>query len=278
MIKAAALVVLTAGLVSVGAVTSSTPAMAASPDTGRLTVVHGLRGLVADVSVDGKSVLQDFTDARVTDPLTLAAGRHTVAATNANSNPSAVILSTQIQVQAGSVQTAVLGLTADGLKKAFVFPEPAMNLGDAQAGLMVRHAAAVAGVRIFVDGKQLSAQPLTDGGSTDETIAAGTHQILVRSTNGGIVLAQQALTLPVGQITTLYLTGNQRLGTVSWVATVRSPQIEAALRSVPTGDGSTVARAANNTLVALWSGLAVALLAGGSVAGFRRRRTPRATV
>ncbi len=43
------------------------------PDTGMVRVVHGLRGLVADVYLDGTLVLPTFQPERSTDPLAIPA-------------------------------------------------------------------------------------------------------------------------------------------------------------------------------------------------------------
>ena len=54
------------------------PASAADSGDAQLTVVHGVRGLVADVRLDGELVLSGFAPERVTDPLPVPAGRHSL--------------------------------------------------------------------------------------------------------------------------------------------------------------------------------------------------------
>ena len=44
--------------------------------TGTVTIVHGFRGLVADVYLDGTLILESFEPERATDPVQLAAGDH----------------------------------------------------------------------------------------------------------------------------------------------------------------------------------------------------------
>ena len=47
-------------------------------ETGTVRVVHELRGLVADVYLDGTLVLPTFQPERSTDPLAIPAGEHLV--------------------------------------------------------------------------------------------------------------------------------------------------------------------------------------------------------
>ncbi|MGH9271385.1 MAG: DUF4397 domain-containing protein, partial [Ilumatobacteraceae bacterium] len=61
--------------VAAGGVASTASAQEAP---GTVRVVHGLRGLVADIYVDGALALPTFQPERSTDPLPLAAGDHVV--------------------------------------------------------------------------------------------------------------------------------------------------------------------------------------------------------
>ena len=132
--------------------------------TGTITMVHAVPGLTADVSVDGKEVLTGFEPSRVTNPVTLSAGSHTVAL-KADSGPSAgkTVLTATLEVAAGSASTAVIGLSPSGSPKAFVFAEMPQPVPNGQAGLVIRTVAATAPVKMLVDGAALP-----------ETFASGT--------------------------------------------------------------------------------------------------------
>jgi len=54
------------------------PVPAQAADTGTVTLVHGVRGLVADIYLDGAVALQVFQPERTAGPLTLPAGSHAV--------------------------------------------------------------------------------------------------------------------------------------------------------------------------------------------------------
>src|ERR1700712_1900064 len=103
----------TAGIaIPTQAYAADTPALAG---TGVITLIHAVPGLVADVSVDGKEVLTGFTASRVTDPVTLSAGTHTVAL-KADNGPDTgkTVLTAKLDITAGTTSTAVVGLTPAG--------------------------------------------------------------------------------------------------------------------------------------------------------------------
>ena len=61
------------------AVTATAPTASAQAPTeqvGTVRVVHGLRGLVADVYLDGNLALPTFQPERATDPIAIPAGEH----------------------------------------------------------------------------------------------------------------------------------------------------------------------------------------------------------
>lgn len=52
----------------------ASPAGAQSSDRTTVTLVHGFRGLLADVYLDGERILQGFAPERSTDPTELPSG------------------------------------------------------------------------------------------------------------------------------------------------------------------------------------------------------------
>ncbi len=224
----------------VGAVSAGAAEPAAIAGTGSVTMVHAVPGLVADISVDGKEVLKDFTASRVTDPVTLSAGPHTVAV-KADNGPSAgkTVLTATLDIAAGSTSTAVAGLAPDGSPKAFLFPETAQPVPNGKAGVVIRTVGATGPVTMVVDGAPLPTS-LPSGGSFTADLAPGAHSVLVRDTStGAVVLAAQSAPLQADRVTTLYLTGSAKDKTLSWVATTRLASSVVPLNTVPTGDGST---------------------------------------
>jgi hypothetical protein len=206
--------------------------------TGVITLIHAVPGLVADVLVDGKQVLTGFTASRVTDPVTLSAGKHTVTLkADNNGTPGKTLLTIPLEITAGTTSTAVVGLTRNGTAKAFLFPELPVQVPDAKAGVIMRDVAATGPVKIVVDGNPSGS--LSSGQSATSNAAAGTHQVLVQSDSGSTVLGTQPAALQAGRVTTLYLIGSAKDKSLSWVATTRLASVATPLSGIPTGDGTT---------------------------------------
>lgn len=242
--------------------------------TGIITMIHAVPGLVADVSVDGKQILTGFTASRVTDPVTLSAGTHTVTL-KADNGPDAgkTVLTAKLNITAGTTSTAVVGLTPDGSPKAFVFPEMPLPVPTGQAGVVVRQVAASAPVKLVIDGSATSIGPLANGASTTTNATPGTHQVVVKSTTGTTELGAEPATLEANRVTTLYLTGSQKDATLAWVATTRLASATTSLSAIPTGDGSTghaVMTIRNN--VPIGTAAAIAIAVGGAAGLISRKR------
>jgi hypothetical protein len=255
---------------------ADTPALAG---TGVITMVHAVPGLVADVSVDGKSVLTGFTASRVTDPVTLSAGTHTVALKADNGKSAGkTVLTAKLDVTAGTTSTAVVGLTPAGAAKAFVFPEMAVPVASGQAAFVLRNVAATSPVKIVVDGKPFTTGTLGSGAVTTADVAPGTHQVTVKSAAGKTILAAQGADLQAGRVTTLYLTGSQKGHDLSWVATTRLASSLIPLSTIPTGDGSTVdaiVTSRNNISVGVAGSISV-IIGAAAYPILRRRARARA--
>src|SRR6476620_2983424 len=83
--------------------------------TGSVTVVHGLRGVVADVYIDGTLALPAFQPERVTDPIQVPAGPRRVeirVAGAAPTDPPAV--TGDVVVTADARQSIVAHLDSNG--------------------------------------------------------------------------------------------------------------------------------------------------------------------
>lgn len=220
------------GLAVFAVVSTGSSAVAGPPTSGRVVIVHGVRGLVANVDVDGNRVLSGFQPERTTDPLTLPAGPHALVLRRANDPAAAPVLQQQLTVRAGSVESAALGLTAAGRPALTVFDDRGSAVPVGRARLVVRHIAAGPAVQVTVDGRPMGAMigPGSQQASVD--LAAGSHPIAVTAANGAQVLAPQAVPLRAGRVTTLYLIGSVPSGTLTWLARISDT---GDLRGVPTG-------------------------------------------
>ncbi len=244
--------VLTAGVVLVAAMSSGATALAAAPSTGQVVIVHGVRGLVANVDVDGSRALSAFQPERTTDPLQLAAGTHSVVVRRANDPSAAPVLQKTVTVPAGGLVSAALGLGATGQPSVTLFNERGPAVPAGKARLVVRHIAAAPMVQTTLDGHSLGAA--LSGGSRQTTadLAAGKHSLGVVGMDGAPVLAPQDLPLRAGTVTTVYLIGSVPENTLTWLVRISDTR---ALAGVPTGTDGLAATGASIP----WSGVALVM-------------------
>ena len=257
---------------SVGIGGAGTPAAhAADEPAGLIRVVHGLRGLVADIYLDGALVLPTFQPERSTDPLAIPAGDHLIQIRGAGAAFTDNALLTQtVTVPAGFQGSLVAHLDQTGAPTLSVFPDDLTPVPAGTSRLVVRHAAAAEDVNVL-----LNAEPtLTDVAPAKEAsavVASGTYEIAVTALAGGAPLAPpQNVEFPDGTANFMYLIGSEADHTLGWAA-VQIGNLATAPTRIQTGDGSTEQSPANNrgTVVLL---VALAVVAGSVVYRLRSRR------
>lgn len=263
---------LAAGVAMFAAISSGGAALAATPNTGQVIIVHGVRGLVANVDVDGNRALTAFEPERTTDPLTLTAGKHTVVVSRANDPTATPVLNRTITLPAGAFVAAAVGLTPQGQPSLTIFNERGPAVPAGKARLIVRHIAAAPTVRLQLDGHLVAGS--LSGGPQQLTsdLAPGNHSVAVMGADGTPVLAPQEVPLRAGTVTTVYLIGSQADNTLTWLARVSNAVV---MQGVPTGDaGLAATRGATpwSRGAAPWSAAAFALAGLLLVPGLRRRR------
>ena len=160
----------------------TTTAGAQTPPTGFVTVVHGVRGLVADVYVDGQRVLQAFQPERATQPVEVPAGPHQVevrASGAAATGPP--VLTGTVTIPAGGHVSAVVHLDANGAPVITTFDDNVTQVGPGTSRIVVRQVAATPPVDVL-----LSAQALASGlaNSTQAQLqpAPATYSLTVATT------------------------------------------------------------------------------------------------
>ena len=244
------------------------PASAAGTDA-TLTVVHGVRGLVADVSLDGVLVLSGFAPERVTDPLTIAAGVHHLQAwPSGASQTGEAVIDQQITLAPGQKATAGIGIGADNKPVVTVFDDGSLLTDSGSTALAVRGLANAAPMRVTAGDRTVS-ESLTATKQDVLQVTPGTYPVAIAPAAGGAaVVPAQDVPLVAGRAVVLYLIGSQADNTLGWVAQTIRPASSAAPLRVDTGVGP-VPVAGGTTTTALVLGLPVGLLA---LAALRRRR------
>ncbi len=237
----------------------ATGADVATSAPGNITVVHGVRGLVADVRLDGKLVLSGFAPQRVTDPMAIPAGPHRVqiwpSGAAASSKPA---LDTVVSVIAGSHATLAVGLSSQGQPQITPFDDNLASAGSGATPFAVRNIAATPAVRVTVDAKVV-ADAIVAPQQEVTSVAPGNHTVAVLPpTSSSPLFPPDTVPTVAGRATALYLIGSAKDSSLGWVAQTIRPVSPS---SVQTGVGALGQRQSDRTLLGRLI-FAVLLLAG----------------
>jgi hypothetical protein len=205
-------------------VAAAWPLSSAAADTAdtaaatQVTIVHGLRGLVADVYLDGDVALEGFAAERVTEPMAIPAGEHEVAirASGAAAGSKAAV-SGQVDLPASGNVSLVAHLAADGTPTLTQFGNDVSDVGSGEGRLVVRHVGAAKDVSVSVDGDPRG-DALSTGDETSLDLPAGSHTVSVAvggAGDGGV--GPRTVEVPAGDATVLYLIGSQGDSSLGWL-------------------------------------------------------------
>lgn len=245
------------------AVAPTQPAQAQDAATAFVRVVHGLRGLVADVYLNGQVVLPTFQPERSTEALSIPAGDHVVEIRAAGAAMTErPVLSEAVSVPAGFQGSLVAHLDGAGVPTVSLFADDLTALPAGQSRIVVRHTAATSDVSVLLNDRVLGGalRPRTE---TAQLISAGQYQLAVTAASGGVPLAPpQAVDYAEGTSNLMYLIGSQADDTLGW-AVVRLTGLQTPPARIQTGDGTSAdARPA----IAWWPHVvAVGVVTGGAI-------------
>ncbi|HEX3811266.1 MAG TPA: DUF4397 domain-containing protein [Mycobacteriales bacterium] len=228
---------LTVAMLAAGVLTTTAANAAPAAATGQVTIVHGVRGLLADVWVDGKQALSSFSPERVTDPITLPAGTHEVDIRQhgmpADSKP---VVSGRLKVDPGSHLSVAAGLKADGSPVLEQFDDNALRplLGHTATGsaVVVRNLAETPNVRALIDKTTINV-PTSPGGIA-QAVRVGPHTLsLSSSVDASSVLPSEQVVTQSGRATVLYLIGSADNASLGWLAETVQPGVTAQKAAIP---------------------------------------------
>ncbi|WP_241977681.1 DUF4397 domain-containing protein [Cryobacterium sp. TMS1-13-1] len=119
-----------------------------------VSVLHAIPGVVVDVYVDHRKVIDDFETGTLTKMFRLPAGSYTLAITAADAVDASapVIGPVDLAVASGVNYTAVAHLTEAGVPTAALFANDTSAPGAGQGRLTVRHVAAAPAVDVLANG------------------------------------------------------------------------------------------------------------------------------
>ena len=207
-----------------------------------MRVVHGLRGLVADIYLDGNLALPTFQPERATDPIAIPAGDHLVEIRAAGAAATETPLLTQtVTVPAGFAGSLIAHLAADGKPTLTAYADDLSAVPAGQARVVVRHAAAAEPVAVQLNdqagGRVAGARGRGDVGRRRRALQ-GRRDAARRRRHR----SPRRRTSPYAEGTAkfMYLIGSQADGTLGWAA-VEVTDLQTAPAMIQTGDGSSLA-------------------------------------
>jgi hypothetical protein len=213
-----------------GLLAGAGPANAAK-GVARVTLVHGIKGLVADVALDHKVVLSGFKFQHVTGALPIPAGKHRIQIFKAGTktNPQ---LDVTVTLKAGQDLTAVAALGAGDKPQAFVFDNHLSGTFSGPRALVLRNAAAAGKVALHVGGKT---EPAVAGGEQGAfRVSAGSHRLRVTNASGETVDSSFRASVPAGRMLSVFVVGGSHAGNL-FVVTAQQRPAGATVHSVGTG-------------------------------------------
>jgi hypothetical protein len=218
-------------------------ASAQEPAAASVTLVHGVRGLIADVYLDGALALPAFEPERTTDPLSIPAGPHSVDVRTAGAASDAQpLVSANVDLPAGGQFSAVVHLAQDGSPTITLYPDDLSQVPAGEARVVVRHAAAAPPINVSLDGAAV-ATGLANSAQAGTDTAPGSHTVAVALGDGTTpALAPEDVPLNEGASTVLYLVGSASDNSLVWLAQQRTG-VQSAPSSVRSGvDGLAAAK------------------------------------
>ena len=253
--------------------TTASAQQAPGEQVGSVRVVHGLRGLVADIYLDGNLALPTFQPERATDPLSIPAGQHLVEIRTAGAaKTDTPLLAQNVTVPAGFEGSLIAHLGADSQPTLTAFADDLTPVPAGQTRVIVRHAAAADGVSVLLNDQPAITSLAPDAEGTD-VVAAGNYKVAVTPLAGGAPLAApQDVQFAEGTANFMYLIGSQADGTLGWAA-VQVKDLQTAPEVIQTGDGSTLSHDSGANPLAIGSIAAALAAAVGAMVIVRTRRT-----
>jgi hypothetical protein len=262
------------GALGASVMATTTVVASAQTATGTVTVVHGLRGVVADVYIDGALALPAFEPERVTDPIPVAAGPHRVEIRLAGapaSSPPAVTADVDVVADARQSIVAHLDNAGNPTVTAYLDDDSPIPAGEARA--IIRHTAFAGPVDVSLN-DSVVAPALAEPGTTSAEVPPATYQVSVWTPGTrDAVAAPQSADLSEGAATVMYLIGSAQAGTLSWIAE-QLPGLATPPSRIQTGDSGLAAVSSGGgsfPMVPVVGGLGLAMAAALSVVAVRRR-------
>ena len=204
--------------------------------TATVTVVHGVPNTPVDVYVNSKLTLTNFQPETVSQPLSVPAGKYTIAirkhGTAATATP---IIAGSATLTAGENASLVAYLNATGKPTLGAFANNTATIPQGDGRLIVRHTADAPAVDVLATGK-VALSNLTSGNQATATLPAGSISAAVAAHGSTTpVIGPATVTITAGSDTIVYAVGSLTTKTLT-VVTQTISGLGASPSSVVTGN------------------------------------------
>jgi hypothetical protein len=199
-------------------------------EEGRVTIVHGLRGLAVDIYVNGELFLPAFEPDRLTDAVPLPPGDYRVDLREAGSpSDSQPRFSGVVPVAAGDDIAVVAHFGTDGEWTATVFDNHLSPLDAGEARLVFRHTAHSPAIDVLVN-DQVAVAALAPPNEITVEVPPASVAVGARLADGTAAATAPDVAAREGEATALYLVGDAATGNLTWLM-----QSVAGLQTAPSG-------------------------------------------
>jgi len=255
-------------------VAAALAAIPAGANAATITVVHGIPGFKADVYLNGAKRLVGFQAGQMTPPVTLAAGRYSIAVRPAGAAASSrPVLARVLVLHATDAISIVAHLDRHGRPVITTYHDQRISLAPGRAAIIVRPAAALPPIDVLVDGARTFAN-LGQDANVSTSLPAGTHQIsFVVAGTSRLVWGPTKVTVLAGKLYAIYPVGSLKQRTLDQLVSTFSARalppngVPAGTSGLAAVNGPELGRLAGgfDPRLVLLGGMAAAVLLCGAV-------------
>jgi Domain of unknown function (DUF4397) len=205
-------------------------------DRAKVTFLHGIRGMLADVYLDDKLILRGFAPERATEPMAMSAGSHRIDLRMADAPPdSKPAVTKKFKVPKKGRLTAIAHWTGVDDCIITVYDETGAAVSAGAGRLITRHAAATDDVRLTVDDRPLGTA-LAPAKQLADTVKPGTHTVAIKdATSNTMLVSNSRVPIPEGVARIVYLVGTAKDDSLN-LLTQTVDGLESNPSGVPTGN------------------------------------------
>lgn len=259
------LVVLALAVLSAMVLAAPAHAKPKADGNAEVTFVNGVRGFLADVYLDDELILKAFMAERITEPMTLAPGRHRIDLRTTDAPADAEPdITKSFSLEPGDRVTAIAHWTAADKCIVTLFDDEKAVKSAGSGKVIVRHAAQTGAISVAVDDTVVDRR-LRPNTQVARPVKARQHTLAIEATTDDFFESSR-VPVPEGGARVVYLVGQASEDTLG-LLTQTVEELGTNPSGVPTGDSGLAGRSSPAPVTAM-----AALVFAGLLSLRRRRR------